>query len=183
MGIRQTINPHPIWKNTLGKQKDWQSCIKASPRLFCSRAYRSLCNIKFVFVNALLQYYIVLPGHYLFNGPFWEGTVLQFMTECGGTTTAGGKEFARISSPSVSDFWEIFIPLKVEEPPVVPFYLLKVNYQGHPNGSVERVTQEQEHSCSLQPVGLGTGVRGWGMNYAFLQLSGWRSSNSPALNA
>lgn len=135
-------------------------CIKASPRLFCSRACRSLCNIKFVFVKALLQYYIVLPGHYLFNGPFLEGTVLEFMTERGGIATEGGKEFANISSPSVSDFGEIFIPLKVEEPPVVPFYLLKVNYQGHPNGSVERLTQEQEHSCSPWPAGLPIDVRG-----------------------
>lgn len=158
MGIQQNINPYPIWKNTLGIQKDWQSCIKPSPRLFCSRAYRSLCNNRFVFVNTLLQYYIVLPGHYLFNGSFWEGIVLEFMTECGGITTVGRKEFAKISSPSISDFWEIFTPLKVEEPP--PFCLLKVNYQGHPNGSGERVKQEREHSCSLQPVGLGMNVRG-----------------------
>lgn len=103
---------------------------------------------------------------------FWEGTILEFMKECGEITIAGEKEFAKISSPSISDFWEIFITLRVEKPPVVPFYLFKVNYQGHPNSSVERVTQEQEHSCSLQPVGLRIDVRGWGINYAFLQLRG-----------
>lgn len=133
--------------------------IKASPRLFCSRASRSLCSIKFVFVKALLQYYIVLPGCYLFNNPFLEGTILEFMTERGGIATEGGKELAKISSPSVSDVREIFIPLKTEETPVAPLCLSRVNYQGHPNGSVERVTQEQQHSCSLQPVGLRTDVR------------------------
>lgn len=46
----------------------------------------------------------LLPGHYVFHVPFWEGTVLEFMTECGGITTAGEKAFAKISSLSISDF-------------------------------------------------------------------------------
>lgn len=35
---------------------------------------------------------------------FWEGTILEFMKECGEITIAGEKEFAKISSPSISDF-------------------------------------------------------------------------------
>lgn len=77
---------------------------QASPRLFSSRACRSRCSIKFVFVKALLQYCTGQAGCYLFNGPFLEGTLLEFMTEGGGIATEGGKDFANISSPSVSDF-------------------------------------------------------------------------------